>query len=113
MTGKIWSEPIDGHVYCILEPFDDDIPEYSALSYYCGPISLKHTLQIYLETVANPKDRAPIKVHETLWEFLDQLRTYEKAEVWFWLDFLCVLIKVTRKGEATKCSVWAASTRRP
>ena len=78
---RIESELTDGNVSCILEQFDQNIQPYNALSYYWG--DPEHTRQIYLGGKL-------IGVHETLWEFLDQMHKSQDTRTWFWTDFLCL-----------------------
>lgn len=87
---KIHPELKDNNVACALNQYDNDFPPYNALSYCWGksasqdPDSQKSTTRnIYLNNTL-------ISIHETLWEFLDQMQQSGRTEDWIWIDFLCL-----------------------
>ncbi|KAI3393172.1 hypothetical protein diail_4660 [Diaporthe ilicicola] len=84
---KIRPELKNGHIACTVKQFDNDIPRYDALSYFWGDGALTRTVYV---------DDTPVDIHESLWEFLDQMRRSQRtehwipADNWIWTDFLCL-----------------------
>lgn len=88
---KIHPERRDDHVVCTLGQYSDNKnPTYDALSYYWGDPTRRS--RVYL-------DDTLVSIHETLWEFLDQMQksimdqmqqSDERKETWIWVDYLCL-----------------------
>ncbi|KAI7779878.1 Heterokaryon incompatibility protein 6 [Diaporthe eres] len=78
---QIQPAPRNGHISCILNQYNDNIPPYDALSYCWG--DPKPTRKIYVNDIL-------VDIHEALWEFLDQIQRSQETENWIWTDFLCL-----------------------
>lgn len=85
-----------GSIACTLTHFQPGvlIPPYDTLSYVWG--SDKKTHHIYLGNVTDGHEvdtAMPLYkhgLHESLWDFLDQMRKMGKIEGYYWTDYLCL-----------------------
>lgn len=82
---QIHAELFRGDISCTLQHFEGDTrtcPDYVALSYVWGDSTPMHT--IYINGLV-------FKVHQSLWEFLSNIRSKKDTErTWFWTDLLCI-----------------------
>lgn len=91
---KILPDLVDGkHIACTLQHFNqDELPPYAALSYYWGDGTPRK--RIYIGNAANTGEPETTlhehDLHESLWEFLDQLYVMRQTQELIWTDFLCL-----------------------
>lgn len=82
---KILPELKDGEIACTLEHFQDDaVPPYHTLSYVWG--DPKKTRQIRIKD-AEAESWHKHGLHESLWEFLDQMHTLYSLKMVTMVDF--------------------------